>query len=78
MFEPELFSFSRDKIQVPIQHTDSEVQTIEAMWDFYNDKTIFLTGGTGLVGTAILHRLFTKATPRRVFLLLRGGAGYVT
>ncbi|KAJ5751905.1 hypothetical protein N7520_008822 [Penicillium odoratum] len=36
------------------------------MWDFYNDKVIFLTGGTGFVGTAILYRLFTQASPRRV------------
>ncbi|KAJ5921020.1 hypothetical protein N7466_009346 [Penicillium verhagenii] len=43
------------------------------MWDFYNDKTIFLTGGTGFVGTAILHRVFTQAKPRRVFVLSRGG-----
>ncbi|KAJ5628804.1 hypothetical protein N7490_011032 [Penicillium lividum] len=43
------------------------------MWDFYNDKVIFLTGGTGFVGTAILYRLFTQASPRRVFSLSRGG-----
>ncbi|KAJ5933584.1 hypothetical protein N7454_005913 [Penicillium verhagenii] len=43
------------------------------MWDFYNDKTIFLTGGTGFLGTAILYRVFTQANPRRVFVLSRGG-----
>ncbi|KAJ5657851.1 uncharacterized protein N7484_001500 [Penicillium longicatenatum] len=43
------------------------------MWEFYNDKVIFLTGGTGFVGTTILYRLFTQAAPRRVFVLTRGG-----
>jgi thioester reductase-like protein len=47
------------------------------MWEFYNDKVIFLTGGTGFVGTTILYRLFTQATPRRVFVLTRGGHKYV-
>ncbi|KAJ5287095.1 Male sterility NAD-binding [Penicillium angulare] len=42
------------------------------MWGFYNDKTILLTGGTGFVGTSILYRILSQATPRRVFLLLRG------
>ncbi|KAJ5690088.1 hypothetical protein N7462_004480 [Penicillium macrosclerotiorum] len=43
------------------------------MWQYYQDKTIFLTGATGSLGTAVLHRLMSKGDPRRVYVLCRGG-----
>ncbi|CAI7640141.1 unnamed protein product [Penicillium glandicola] len=32
------------------------------MWDYYNDKTIFITGGTGFLGTSIVYRLLTQTS----------------
>ncbi|KAJ5720270.1 uncharacterized protein N7483_008204 [Penicillium malachiteum] len=43
------------------------------MWEYYRGKSIFLTGGTGTLGTAILCRLLNQAAPKRVFILCRGG-----
>ncbi|KAF9886944.1 hypothetical protein FE257_010685 [Aspergillus nanangensis] len=43
------------------------------MWSYYNDKTIFITGGSGFLGTALVHRLLTTARCRRIYLLARGG-----
>ncbi|KAJ5365130.1 hypothetical protein N7517_008016 [Penicillium concentricum] len=45
------------------------------MWDYYNDKTIFITGGTGFLGTAIVYRLLTQTSVCRVYMLCRGGIG---
>ncbi|KGO73845.1 Male sterility, NAD-binding [Penicillium italicum] len=45
------------------------------MWDYYNDKTIFITGGTGFLGTAIVYRLLTQTSVRHVYMLCRGGIG---
>ncbi|KAJ5187098.1 hypothetical protein N7449_010092 [Penicillium cf. viridicatum] len=45
------------------------------MWDYYNDKTIFITGGTGFLGTAIVYRLLTQTSVSHVYMLCRGGMG---
>ncbi|OQE42383.1 hypothetical protein PENCOP_c004G08077 [Penicillium coprophilum] len=45
------------------------------MWDYYNDKTIFITGGTGFLGTAIVYRLLTQTSVCRIYMLCRGGIG---
>lgn len=47
------------------------------MWDYYNDKTIFITGGTGFLGTAVVYRLLTQTSVSRVYMLCRGGIGLV-
>lgn len=47
------------------------------MWDYYNDKTIFITGGTGFLGTAIVYRLLTQTSVGHVYMLCRGGIGSV-
>ncbi|OQE39356.1 hypothetical protein PENCOP_c007G07424 [Penicillium coprophilum] len=44
------------------------------IWDYYNGKTIFVTGGTGFIGTALLCRLLSQSSPRRVYVLSRGGS----
>ncbi|KAJ5673095.1 hypothetical protein N7507_002222 [Penicillium longicatenatum] len=43
------------------------------MWGYYRGKSIFLTGGTGALGTAILCRLLSQAAPKRVYVLCREG-----
>ncbi|OQD87902.1 hypothetical protein PENSOL_c076G06096 [Penicillium solitum] len=45
------------------------------MWDYYNDKTIFITGGTGFLGTAVVYRLLTQTSVGHVYMLCRGGIG---
>ncbi|KAJ5132362.1 hypothetical protein N7448_006520 [Penicillium atrosanguineum] len=45
------------------------------MWEFYDDKTILITGGSGFVGTAIVHRLLSQTSAKHVYVLCRGGSG---
>ncbi|KAJ5328828.1 hypothetical protein N7452_009218 [Penicillium brevicompactum] len=42
------------------------------MWNYYNDKTVFITGGTGFLGTALAYRLLTQTSVRHIYLLCRG------
>ncbi|KAJ5084732.1 hypothetical protein NUU61_009311 [Penicillium alfredii] len=44
------------------------------VWDFYQGKTLFVTGGTGFIGTTLLHRLLSQSSPEHVYVLCRGGA----
>ncbi|CAI7621227.1 unnamed protein product [Penicillium glandicola] len=44
------------------------------IWDYYNGKTLFITGGTGFIGTALLCRLLSQSSPKRVYVLCRGGS----
>ncbi|KAJ5142749.1 uncharacterized protein N7515_001536 [Penicillium bovifimosum] len=43
------------------------------IWDYYNEKIIFITRGTGFIGTALLCRLVSQSSPERVYVLCRGG-----
>ncbi|KAJ5893413.1 hypothetical protein N7495_005104 [Penicillium taxi] len=43
------------------------------VWDYYNGKILFITGGTGFVGTTLIYRLLTKSTPKHIYVLSRGG-----
>ncbi|KAJ5746599.1 hypothetical protein N7520_011781 [Penicillium odoratum] len=43
------------------------------LWEYYNNKVLFVTGGTGVIGTAVLYRLLTQSTPKQVYVLSRGG-----
>ncbi|KAJ5629942.1 hypothetical protein N7528_003599 [Penicillium herquei] len=43
------------------------------VWEYYNDKNVFITGGTGFIGTALLYRLLTQSSPQHVYVLSRGG-----
>lgn len=47
------------------------------IWDYYHDKTLFITGGTGFIGTTVLYRLLTQASPKHIYVLCRGGYEYV-
>ncbi|KAJ5674271.1 hypothetical protein N7462_009710, partial [Penicillium macrosclerotiorum] len=43
------------------------------MWEYYSNKNILLTGGSGFLGTAVIHRLVSEAHPRRIYILCRNG-----
>lgn len=47
------------------------------MWDFYTGKNVFITGGSGFVGTALIYRLITQAPGAHLYVLCRGGLPYV-
>ncbi|PYH72960.1 male sterility domain-containing protein [Aspergillus vadensis CBS 113365] len=43
------------------------------MLDYYQGKTIFITGGSGFLGTALVHRVATTVEFKHIYLLQRGG-----
>ncbi|GLA58440.1 putative PKS/NRPS-like protein biosynthetic cluster [Aspergillus tubingensis] len=43
------------------------------MLDYYQGKTIFITGGSGFLGTALVHRIATTVEFKHIYLLQRGG-----
>ncbi|KAK9852188.1 hypothetical protein MYU51_008525 [Penicillium brevicompactum] len=43
------------------------------MWDFYTGKNLFITGGSGFLGTALIYRLVTQAPAAHLYILCRGG-----
>lgn len=45
----------------------------DTMWEFFSQKTIFVTGGTGFLGSALVLRLVSQARPKCIYLLCRGG-----
>lgn len=38
---------------------------------FYSNQTVFLTGGTGGLGTCILHKLVTELPTKKIYVLVR-------
>lgn len=47
------------------------------MWDYYTGKVVFITGGSGFLGTALVYRLVTQAPVSHLYILCRGGLPYV-
>ncbi|CAI7587776.1 unnamed protein product [Penicillium bialowiezense] len=43
------------------------------MWNYYEGKSILVTGGSGFLGTAVVHRLLTTTSVPRIYLICRGG-----
>ncbi|OQD98489.1 hypothetical protein PENSOL_c009G01747 [Penicillium solitum] len=43
------------------------------MWEYYEGKSILVTGGSGFLGTAIVHRLLMSTCVSRIYLVCRGG-----
>ncbi|KAI9038874.1 putative male sterility domain-containing protein [Aspergillus affinis] len=44
------------------------------MWDYFDDKCVLITGGSGFLGTAIVYRLVTHtAATSPIYVLCRGG-----
>ncbi|KAJ5738191.1 hypothetical protein N7493_001346 [Penicillium malachiteum] len=43
------------------------------MWEYYDNRSILVTGGSGFLGTAIVHRLLTTTSVSRIYLVCRGG-----
>ncbi|KAJ5746902.1 uncharacterized protein N7511_008598 [Penicillium nucicola] len=47
------------------------------MWDYFDGKSILVTGGSRFLGTAVVHRLLSRSSTCHVYLLCRGGEEYV-
>lgn len=45
---------------------------VESAW---KDQTCLLTGGTGMLGTALIVKLLLDTQIRRIYLIVRGGKG---
>lgn len=43
------------------------------IWKYYDGKILFVTGGTGFIGTTLLYRLLSQAAPEHIYVLCRGG-----
>ncbi|BCR93373.1 uncharacterized protein AKAW2_10419A [Aspergillus luchuensis] len=43
------------------------------MWHYYNEKSVLVTGGSGFLGTALIHRLITTTSLSYIYLVCRGG-----
>lgn len=43
--------------------------------DFYRDKTIFITGGSGFIGRILIEHLFRKCEVQKIFVLVRAKKG---
>ena len=51
---------------------DSNMTEVER---FYEDKVVFITGGTGFIGKVLLEKLLRCTDVRRVYLLIREKKG---
>ncbi|KAA0203853.1 hypothetical protein HAZT_HAZT006742 [Hyalella azteca] len=55
------------RIQVPTMESidNSEIS------EWYRDKTVFLTGGTGFMGKVLVEKLLRSCPVKKIFLLMR-------
>lgn len=60
-------------IPPPDSHHLCPLMHAPSMWHFYNGKSILVTGGSGFLGTALVHRLIMSTSFCRIFLVCRGG-----
>ncbi|KAB8270533.1 male sterility protein-domain-containing protein [Aspergillus minisclerotigenes] len=42
------------------------------MWEYYEAKSVLVTGGSGFLGTTIVHRLVMSTSLSRIYLVCRG------
>ncbi|THC88879.1 hypothetical protein EYZ11_011673 [Aspergillus tanneri] len=43
------------------------------IWEYYAGKVIFITGGSGFLGTTLIYRLVKRAPVAHIYVLCRGG-----
>ncbi|XHF99655.1 hypothetical protein AWENTII_003149 [Aspergillus wentii] len=43
------------------------------IWDYYTGKVVFVTGGSGFVGTTLVYRILTRAAVSHLYVLCTGG-----
>lgn len=46
--------------------------------EFYRDKEIFLTGGSGVLGKGVIEKLLRSTEVKRIYMLLRARKGVST
>ncbi|KAK5998740.1 hypothetical protein PT974_01122 [Cladobotryum mycophilum] len=51
----------------------NNTNTLSGLTSFYDDRSVFVTGGTGMVGMVYLSRLALDTPVKRVYVLVRGG-----
>ncbi|KAK3848788.1 hypothetical protein Pcinc_044438 [Petrolisthes cinctipes] len=48
---------------------------VSEITEFYRNKTIFITGGTGFMGKVLVEKLLRSCPVRRIYLLMRPKRG---
>ncbi|KAJ6013760.1 hypothetical protein N7540_008351 [Penicillium herquei] len=46
---------------------------MSSIWEYYNEKSILVTGGSGFLGTALVHRLLISTSASRLYVICQGG-----
>lgn len=65
---------SKRMAAMEMQSADPVIQT--SVPDFYNGKTVFITGGTGFMGKVLLEKLLRTCTGvSKIYLLIRPKKG---
>jgi fatty acyl-CoA reductase len=50
--------------------------SVSEMQKFYKDQTVFITGGTGVVGKILIRKLLMSCCDvKKIYLLIRGKKG---
>lgn len=62
----------KGKAKTPDKMTDLGVSEIT---EFYRNKTVFITGGTGFMGKVLVEKLLRSCPVRRIYLLMRPKRG---
>lgn len=48
---------------------------VSEITEFYRNKTVFITGGTGFMGKVLVEKLLRSCPVRRIYLLMRPKRG---
>ena len=51
------------------------MESVSPIKQFYEDKTVFITGGTGFVGKVLVEKLLRSTNVGKIYLLIRSKKG---